>query len=172
MKGLTVPVTSFDHIQGPDDAAITLVEYGDYECPYCGEAYPVIKEVQRMLGSRLRFVFRNFPISGIHPDALPAARFSEAAAIAGRFWEAHDMLYENQQALSADDLAHYAVQLRVDATLLQAAADGNFDPRIERDFMGGVRSGVNGTPCLFINGRRYDGPVTVENLVDALGAIA
>ncbi|WNH52759.1 DsbA family protein [Stenotrophomonas oahuensis] len=172
MSRLLVPVSSFDHIQGPEDAAITLVEYGDYECPYCGEAYPVIKEVQRMLGNRMRFVFRNFPISEIHPNALPAARFAEAAAIAGRFWEAHDLLYQNQQALETGDLLRYAAQLKVDHTLLQAAAEGNFDPRIERDFMGGVRSGVNGTPSLFINGRRYDGPRDVESLIDALGVVA
>lgn len=172
MKGLTVPVSTFDHVQGPDDAAITLVEYGDYQCPYCGQAYPVIKEVQRMLGDRMRFVFRNFPITEIHPNALPAARFAEAAAIAGRFWEAHDLLYQNQQALEAEDLERYAAQLRVDHTLLRAAADGNFDPRIERDFMGGVRSGVNGTPCLFINGRRFDGPCEVDALIDALGVSA
>lgn len=172
MTRLQVPVSPFDHAQGPQDAAITLVEYGDYQCPYCGEAYPVIKELQRMLGTRMRFVFRNFPITEMHPNALGAARFAEAAAIAGRFWEAHDLLYQHQDALEPDDLLRYAAQLKVDHTLLQAADDGNFDPRIQRDFMGGVRSGVNGTPCLFINGRRYDGPRDVESLIDALGVTA
>lgn len=168
MKGLLIPVSAQDHIQGPDSAAITLVEYGDYQCPYCGEAYPMLKAVQRAMGERMRFVFRNFPISEIHPHALPAARFAEAAAEAGLFWEAHDLLYQRQDALGASDLQAYARQLGVDEALLQAAANGAFDARIEGDFMGGVRSGVNGTPCLFINGKRYDGPRDVDSLVEVL----
>ncbi|WP_313344740.1 DsbA family protein [Stenotrophomonas sp.] len=172
MKGLLIPVDAQDHIQGPDSAAITLVEYGDYQCPYCGEAYPVLKAVQQAMGERMRFVFRNFPISEIHPHALPAARFAEAAAEAGLFWEAHDLLYQRQNALGTANLEDYARQLGVDPALVQAAANGAFDARIERDFMGGVRSGVNGTPCLFINGVRYDGARDVDSLVDALSDLA
>lgn len=172
MKGLSIPVSAQDHSQGPADAAITLVEYGDYQCPYCGEAYPMLKAVQQALGDRMRFVFRNFPISEIHPNALPAARLAEAAADAGLFWEAHDLLYQRQDALSARDLQGYARQLGLDPALLQAADNGAFDARIERDFMGGVRSGVNGTPCLFINGVRYDGARDVDSLVEVLTELA
>jgi protein-disulfide isomerase len=172
MKGLSIPVSAQDHSQGPADAAITLDEYGDYQCPYCGEAYPMLKAVQQALGDRMRFVFRNFPISEIHPNALPAARFAEAAADAGLFWEAHDLLYQHQDALTDRDIAGYAEALGVNAALMEAADNGAFDARIESDFMGGVRSGVNGTPCLFINGTRYDGPRDVDSLVAVLTGLA
>ncbi|AWH55069.1 disulfide bond formation protein DsbA [Stenotrophomonas sp. ESTM1D_MKCIP4_1] len=171
MKGLSIPVSDADHSDGPQDAPITLVEYGDYQCPYCGEAYPVLKAVQKAMGNRMRLVFRNFPITEIHPHALAAARFAEAAAEVGLFWQAHDLLYQRQNALSDEDLCAYARELGLDSALLDAASNGAFDARIERDFMGGVRSGVNGTPCLFINGVRYDGPCDTDTLVDAMTAL-
>jgi len=172
MKGLTVPVSALDHSQGPQGAPITLVEYGDYQCPYCGEAYPVLKAVQQAMGKQLRFVFRNFPITDSHPHSLAAARFAEAATEIGRFWEAHDLLYQHQDALTASDLARYAQALGVNAALMEAADNGAFDARIESDFMGGVHSGVNGTPCLFINGTRYDGPRDVDSLVAVMTGLA
>ncbi|MCJ8142844.1 DsbA family protein [Ancylobacter sp. A5.8] len=168
MKMLTPPVGPEDHMQGPEDAPVTLVEYGDYECPYCGEMYPVIKALQQAMDDRLRFVFRNFPLTGAHPHAGHAAQFSEAAAAIGRFWEAHDLLYEHQDALDDASLASYAQALGIDPADLEAAFDGRFDARIRVDFSGGLRSGVNGTPSLFINGRRYDGAHEPEALLDAL----
>ena len=112
---LTMPVSDErDHVQGPADAALTLVEYGDYECPYCGAAYPIVKEIQSRLGERLRFVFRNFPITTSHPHAEQAAESAESAAAQDRFWEMHDLLYENQRRLRDRDLLSYAGQLGLD----------------------------------------------------------
>jgi len=147
-----------DHVQGRDDAPITLVEYGDYECPYCGMAYPIVKRIQARLGDRLRFVFRNFPLAEAHPHATAAAELAEAAASQGKFWEMHDMLYEHQNALGAKDLERYAKALELDRAALEATrAGGAPNQRVRGDFMSGVRSGVNGTPAFFINGRRFDG---------------
>src|SRR6188768_4508690 len=108
---LTTPVSEQDHSQGPASAPVTLLEYGDYECPYCGAAYPIVKELQARMGDRLRFVFRNFPISTSHPHAEQAAEAAEAGAAQGRFWEMHDLLYEHQQHLEARDLHTYAEEL-------------------------------------------------------------
>src|SRR3989442_13995744 len=111
----TFPVADRDHIQGPIDAPIALVEYGDYECPYCGEAYPIVKAIQEQLGERLCFVFRNFPLSNMHPYAEHAAEAAEAAGAQGKFWEMHDLLFENQDALHDEALAQYAQSLGLDA---------------------------------------------------------
>jgi protein-disulfide isomerase len=155
---LTPPVSADDHIAGPDDAPITLVEYGDYECPYCGMAYPVVKAVQRELGSRLRFVFRNFPLAETHPHARHAAQVAEAAGAQGKFWEMHDMIFEHQQALEDDDLIGYARALGLDAERVARELEaGSYAKRVRDNFRSGVRSGVNGTPTFFINGQRYDG---------------
>jgi protein-disulfide isomerase len=172
MSHLTIAVNAQDHAQGPADAPVTLVEYGDYECPYCGEAYPLLKAVQAALGDRLRFVFRNFPLTEMHPHALHAAEFAEAAAAHGKFWEAHDMLYENQGALTDHDLARYAHALGLPTTAFGDAVSGRFDAKIQADFSGGVRSGVNGTPSLFVNGERYDGPRDYDTLVAVLSELA
>src|SRR5436305_12607697 len=111
---LTLPVSQHDHQQGPETAPVTLVEYGDYECPYCGEAYPIVKEIQRRLGDRLRFVFRNFPLTQSHPHAEHAAEAAEAAAVQGKFWQMHDSLLEHQRPRADAHLAHYAVALNLD----------------------------------------------------------
>jgi protein-disulfide isomerase len=161
-------VSDADHAQGPRDARIVLVEYGDFECPYCGEAYPQLKAVQEAMGDALCFVFRHFPLSQAHPHAERAAEFAEAAATIGRFWEMHDLLYENQKALDDRSLASYAAGLGCDRALIESALRGEFAERVHRDFTGGVRSGVNGTPCLFINGQRYEGPWDAESLLDLL----
>lgn len=172
MSRLNPPVGTEDHAQGPVSASVTLVEYGDYECPYCGMAYPVIKEVQRQMGEHLRFVFRNFPLVQSHPNAGRAAEFAEVAAHVGRFWEAHDMLYEHQDALDQESLFTYGRGLGLTYEVMLAAFDGRYDERIRRDFSSGLHSGVNGTPSLFINGMRYDGPVDVEPLLAACRAAA
>lgn len=157
---LIPPVGKRDHATGPPDAPLTLVEYGDYQCPHCGAAYPIVEEIIDRLGDRLRFAYRHFPLSQIHPYAEPAAEAAEAAGAQGRFWEMHDLLFRNQQTLEDDrHFLLFAEQLGLDverfsSELLQHAHHG----RVREDFLSGVKSGVNGTPTFFINGVRYDGP--------------
>jgi len=152
---------------------VTLVEYGDYECPFCGQAYPIIKAVQRHLGRRLRFVFRNFPLTEMHPHALKAAMAAEAAGAQGQFWPMHDLLYENQDALDERSLARYAESLRLDVERFRAELRAEtYASLVHEDFMSGVRSGVNGTPTMFVNGVRHDGPWDAESLTEALTATA
>jgi protein-disulfide isomerase len=171
---LTVPVDDErDHVQGPTHAAVTLVEYGDYECPYCGEAYPVVKELQSRMGERLRFVFRNFPISTSHPHAEHAAEAAEAANAQGRFWEMHDRLYERQRHLTDADLQNYAEEFGLDIERFEKEmAEHVHADRVHEDFMSGVRSGVNGTPTFYINGVRHDDSYEAEVLLDALEVAA
>jgi protein-disulfide isomerase len=162
---LTVPVGADDHLAGALDAPALLVEYGDYECPYCGAAYPIVKKLQRELGDRLTLVFRNFPLTEAHPHAERAAEAAEAAGAQGKFWEMHDLLFERQDALASSDLADYARHLRLDdARVARELAEGTWRPRVRADFRGGVRSGVNGTPTFFINGERFDGDWADERL--------
>jgi protein-disulfide isomerase len=158
-----------DHVQGPGSAPVTLVEYGDYECPYCGAAYPIVKELQARVGDALRFVFRNFPISTSHPHAEQAAEAAEAAAAQGRFWEMHDHLYEHQRRLEDDDLRGYAAELGLDVDrFLAELAQHAYAERVREDFMSGVRSGVNGTPTFYVNGLRHDGSYELESLAAAV----
>jgi protein-disulfide isomerase len=169
MATLKVPVTESDHIQGSAHAPITLLEYGDYECPHCGRAYAIIKRVQKHFGPRLRFVFRNFPLTEIHPNAETAAECAEFAAVKERFWEMHDGIYENQQAIGLPLLIELAKELALPAQDLRDALEAQqFEPRVREDFRGGVRSGVNGTPTFYINGHRHDGPFEYEDLVEAI----
>ena len=166
---LTQPVGKRDHIQGPTDAAVTLVEYGDYECPHCGRAYPIVKAILRQMGPRLRFVYRNFPLRESHPHAEQAAEAAEAAGAQGKFWEMHDRLFERQFALDDDYLIEYAGDLGLDAARFRRELDaGTHAPRVREDFRSGVTSGVNGTPTFFINGVRYDESWDLEPLVAAL----
>lgn len=167
---LTLPVDpTRDHTQGPAEAAVTLLEYGDYECPYCGAAYPIVKEIQNQMGDRLQFVFRNFPITTSHPHAEQAAEAAEAAAAQGRFWEMHDVLYENQRRLADADLRTYAAQVGLDLEDFDRdLAQHVHAPRVRDDFMSGVRSGVNGTPTFYINGHRHDDSYEAEALLAAL----
>lgn len=166
---LTLPLAQRDHLQGPIDAPVALVEYGDYECPFCGEAYPIVKAVQERLGDRLCFAFRNFPLINSHPHAQHAAEAAEAAGAQGKFWEMHDLLFENQEALEDEDLAQYATALGLDARRLIAEIQaGTHLARVREDFRSGARGGVNGTPTLFIDGRRYDGAPDVDALLAAL----
>lgn len=156
---LTPPVSSSDHVEGLATAPVTLVEYGDYECPFCGLAFPIVKALQQTMGRELRFVFRNFPLREAHPHALHAAVAAEAVGARGEktFWAMHDRLYEHQDALEDSDLFAYAEILGVAAREIAAAFDNDaLVARVRADFRGGVRSGVNGTPTFFINGERYD----------------
>jgi protein-disulfide isomerase len=157
--GLTPPVGPDDHASGPAGAPVTLVEYGDFECPYCGQAYPIVKALQERLGSRLRFVFRNFPLKESHPHAQHAAEAAEAAGASGKFWEMHDTLYEHQRALTDPRLLQYAEAIGLDpGALARDLESGTFAEPVRQDFRSGIRSGVNGTPTFFINGERFDGP--------------
>ena len=157
-NSFTLPVANRDHIQGPIDAPIMLVEFGDYECPYCGQTYPIIKEIQERLGDRLCFAFRNFPLNNSHPHAQHAAEAAEAAGAQGKFWEMHDLLFENQEALDDEDIAQYAATLGLDVRrLIDEVVTGVHTARVREDFRSGARGGVNGTPTLFINGVRHEG---------------
>jgi protein-disulfide isomerase len=155
---LTLPVGPRDHVMGNESAPATLVEYGDYECPYCLRAYPIIKKVQKRLGNQLLFVFRNFPVSSTHPHARHAAEAAEIAAQQGKFWEMHDYLFEHQGDLEDSDLKTYAAALGLNTAHFDRDLDGHVQAdRVREDFLSGVHSGVNGTPTFFINGVRYDG---------------
>jgi protein-disulfide isomerase len=175
---LAPPVSDRDHSQGNANAPVTLVEYGDYQCPYCGEAYPIVKQIQERLGERLRFVFRNFPLNEIHPDAEHAAEAAESVAEHGgnsAFWAMHDLIYEHQQddghALGDAALLRLASAAGVAGKMVaEDLASGRFQPRVRDDFMSGARSGVNGTPTFFINGQRYNGSWDEESLLAALTA--
>ena len=166
---LVVPVTDRDHQRGSPDAPVTLVEYGDYQCPYCGKAYPIIQEVRKRMGKDLLFVFRNFPLSQIHANAEHAAEAAEAAAAQDQFWAMHDRLYERQFALEDDNLLEYAADLGLDVPRFAADMEaGTYRDRVRDDFRGGVRSGVNGTPTFYINGVRHDGSWDLPGLLSAL----
>ncbi len=166
---LTLPVSERDHIQGPDTAPVTLVEYGDYECPYCGQAYPIIKNIQERLGDKLRFVFRNFPVTQVHPHAQHSAEAAESAGSQNKFWEMHDYLYENQQKLDDKYLRQYASALGLDVIRFDdEMAKHIHASRVREDFMSGIRSGVNGTPTFYVNGIRYDDSWDEEALLAAI----
>jgi NhaA family Na+:H+ antiporter len=160
-------VSERDHVQGPLDAPVVFVEYGDYECPHCLQAHSIVRELQDRWGERVCFVYRHFPIRSSHPHAQHAAEAAEAAGAQGKFWEMHDLLFENQGALLDENLIEYAQQISLDhAQFKRDLAEGRFKDRVEEDFKSGVRSGVNGTPTFYINDERYDGPWDVESLVE------
>jgi protein-disulfide isomerase len=166
---LTPALSAHDHIQGSPDAEIVMVEYGDYQCPYCGAAYPIVKELQKRLKDQLCFAFRNFPLANAHPHAESAAEAAEAAGAQGKFWQMHDMLYENQEALEPEDLKKYSSSLGLDLRrFTHEMSEHVYAPRVREDFRSGVRSGVNGTPSFFINGALYTGSYDVHSLFTAL----
>jgi len=149
-------VSDKDHIQGNMHAAIELVEYGDYQCPHCGRAYPIVKKLQKELGDKLKFVFRNFPLAEIHPEAVRAAVASEAAALQGKYWEMHDIIFENQETLSEEAFIQFAEELGMDSKQFRKdMAKKELLEKTEADFESGIRSGVNATPTFFINGEKY-----------------
>ncbi|MFJ2369877.1 DsbA family protein [Microbacterium sp. NPDC087665] len=167
MSHLRIPVSEQDHALGPVDAPLTLVEYGDYQCPYCGEAFPVVKRLLQQYDGKIRFIFRNFPIEEIHPEAVDAAFVAEFAGEHGEFWQAHDLLYENQKDLGPQLYQRLCEALGLNATDLAAAAHENrYTARIQADEDGGIRSGVNGTPTFFLNGTMVEGGTAA--LADAI----
>jgi protein-disulfide isomerase len=166
---LTPPASERDHSQGPAGARLTLVEYGDYQCPYCGAAYPVVKRLQKSFDWELRFIFRNFPLTEAHPFAMIAAEAAEAAALQEKFWEMHDLLFENQAQLEPAAIPVWAREAGLDLEKFGTAIrQGEISRRIMEDRRSGIASGVNGTPCFFINGARFDGPASYDALRDAL----
>jgi len=169
---LRPPVGPDDHVSGNADALITLVEYGDYQCPYCGMAHPIVKELQRELGDSLRLVFRNMPLANVHPHAEAAAEAAEAVAEQGHFWEMHHLLYENQTNLGDAALARYAAQAGADEGAFTAALNGGAPrKKVQRDLESALRSGANGTPTFFINGERYDGSWQLEPFLENLRSL-
>jgi protein-disulfide isomerase len=155
---LVVPVIERDHVLGRSDAPLTLVEYGDFECPFCGLAYPIVEQLRQRFGNDIRFVFRNFPLEQAHPHAEHAAEAAEAASAEGKFWEMHHVLFEHQEMLDDPALEEYASVLGLDRKrFARELAASKYADRVQEDFHTGVRSGVNGTPTFFINGVRYDG---------------
>jgi protein-disulfide isomerase len=171
MSTLKVAVDQHDHIHGDPDAPATLIEYGDYQCPHCGAAHPVVAQVLAHFGQRLRFVYRHFPLTQIHPLAEPAAEAAEFAGAHGRFWDMHDGLFQNQDQMGLPLFVALTRALRLPEAALEEALRGHtYVPKIQRDFIGGVRSGVNGTPAFFIGGRRLDAPHDYASLVIAINA--
>jgi protein-disulfide isomerase len=166
---LAVPVSQADHAIGPPDAPITLIEYGDYECPDCLNALPIVNDLRRRLGDKLRFVFRHFPRSSVHPRASTAAMAAEAAAEQGRFWEMHESLYKHQKDLENVDFTHLALQLGLEVYRFGREMESNvWAKRVRDHFDSGEQSGVRGTPTFFINGRRYTGKIDADALMAAI----
>jgi protein-disulfide isomerase len=165
----TLPIQGQDHIRGAIDAPFKLIEYGDYQCPYCGEAHEIVKQIQDRLGDQLCFVFRHFPLVEIHQHAEHAAEAAEAADAQGRFWEMHDLLFENQRDLTDRDLQVYATELGLDSKRLVAEVrTGAHSARIQKDLLSVRRNCVDGTPMFFVNGEPYEGEATADNLIAAL----
>jgi len=166
---LGLPVGERDHVQGSATASVTLVEYGDYECPYCRAAVPIVQELQQLLGDQLRFVFRHFPLTRLHPHAQHAAEVAEAAAAQERFFEMHATLFEHQEALEDDHLVQYASDLQLDAARVgrELRAHAHAD-RVREVFENGVSSGVRGTPTFYLDDVRYDGIVGVRQFLAAI----
>ena len=171
MSTLKVPLTPHDHVLGSPTAPVSMVEYGDYECPHCAAAHPIVNLVLEHFGDDICFTFRHFPLSQIHPNAEAAAESAEFCGAAGKFWEMHDGIYENQDQLGLPLLFALANALGLsEAALREALVNGTYEPKVKSDFIGGVRSGVNGTPAFFINGRRHDGSYAYSDLVSAVEA--
>ena len=170
---LVPPVNEEDHQAGHDDAPVTLVEFGDYQCPYCRSAYPVVEAVRLRLGNQLRFVWRQFPLEQVHPLARQAAEASEAAGAQAAFWAMHEALLSDPMRLESDDLIQHARDNGIDEYRFRGELqDHTYAPEVDADIDSGIRSGVPGTPTFFVNGRMYDGPRDVEGMTDALIAAA
>lgn len=167
---LAMPVSEDrDHILGPPNAPVTLVEYGDFECPHCGQAHYVLNDLMDQVDDQVRLVYRHFPLTQIHPHSQRAAEASEAAGAQGEFWDMHDMLFENQEALDDYDLVLHAQALGLDLPRFRRELlQGAYTARVREDFHSGIHSGVNGTPTFFLNGRRYDAPWDLETLLTVI----
>jgi protein-disulfide isomerase len=167
-----VKVTSADHVQGPANAPIVLVEYGDFQCPYCGQAYYIVKNLQKQLGDKLQFIFRNFPLEDLHPRALHAAIAAETAAIDGKFWEMHDILFENQRHLDDRSLVEYAQKIGLDpAKFEKDFGNEAVQEKVSDDVESGAKAGVEGTPYFFVNGILFEGNWTNNDFLEYLKSV-
>lgn len=172
MALLKVSISNDDHIQGNRHAPVRLVEYGDYQCPYCAAAHPVVKKLQKHYGQDLCFVFRHFPLNEIHPFAETAAEAAEFAAEANAFWPMHDLIFENQKHLSLPTFVALSEQLGLPVESLEyAIMTRKYEQKIKKDFLSGLRSGVNGTPTFYINNERYNGELNFEGLISAIDSL-
>ena len=168
---LVLPVGSADHILGPSHAAVTVVEYGDFECPNCKQAAPAVKLLLTRFAGRVRFVYRHFPLEGVHPHALHAAVAAEAAGGQGKFWQMHDLLFDNQAHLKLPQLRSYAQQLELDMVRYDAEMTGGlYLQRVREHIESGERSGVRGTPGFFVDGKIQDVSFGMHRLFDAVEA--
>lgn len=166
-----VEIEPRDHVQGSPDAPVTLLEYGDYQCPYCGEAHLIVKRLQQRFGENLRFAFRNFPLTNVHEYAEIAAEAAEAAGAQNKFWQMHDYLFEHQDSLAPPGLVAAAEQSALDVPRFSDEISRHaYAERVREDFLSGVRAGVNGTPTFFLNGVRHNGPFDFETLSEAINA--
>ena len=173
MSALSSPVSERDHVVGPADARVTLVEYGDFECPHCGALHPIVQAARKAFGGNLRFVFRHFPLRSSHPHALAAAKAAEAAGEQGRFWEMHDRLYRHQAALTDADLERHAGEVGLDLERFRRSLNERVhEVRIREDLASAAQSGARGTPSLFINGEPYEGPIERDEIFGALARAA
>jgi formate-nitrite transporter family protein len=173
LSQLTPPISAEDHVDGPDRAELELVMYGDFQCPYCTAAFPIVQRVRDQLVGRLLFAFRHFPLREIHPDAERAAEAAEAAAAQGAFWQMHDRMYESRGALSREDLISQATELGLDVDRFTTELDSEVHaPRVRRDVDSGLASGVTGTPSFFVGGRLLSGSFDAASLTAALEATA
>lgn len=165
MTELTVPVNENEHVIGRANAPVTLLQYGDYECPYSGQAFYAVKQLQADFGNNLRFAFRSFPLNERHPHALQAVQAAEAAGRQGKFWEMHDMLFAHQNMLDSYYLVRFAYVLQLDIErFVQVAGSDEISRKIHDDFWSGIRSGVNGTPTFYVNGVLHAGTYTYDDL--------
>jgi protein-disulfide isomerase len=168
---LSEPVSAHDHIRGPRSAAISLVEYGDFECPYCRAAEPIVAGLMDALGDQVSVTFRHFPMLEVHPHGQHAAEIAEAAAAQGRFWEMHDMLFANQNALDDASLLKYADDLALDVERVRRElATHEHGGRVADDRTSGLASGARGTPTFYIDGARYEGSVALRQMLAVIRA--
>jgi protein-disulfide isomerase len=166
---LAPPISARDHIRGPRNAPLTLVEYGDFECPHCGAAYPVVEAILSQMGNDLSFAYRHFPLAQVHPHAVQAAEAAEAAGAQDHFWPMHNLLFEHQDALDSGSLLSYASILQLDvSSFTRDVATRVYESRVQDDVISGVQSGVSGTPTFFVNGVRYDGPRDLASMLRLL----
>ena len=169
MAKLKPPASIEDHMMGKLNASVILVEYGDFQCPHCGAAYPILKEIEKKFKDSIAFIFRHFPLSESHPMALPAAISAEAAANQGRFWQMHDLIFENQYRLSPQTLLHLAETLKLDMKTFQKDIQNpKLSEKVEANFESGIQSGVNGTPSFYINGSKFNGSYDFLSLSHAV----
>lgn len=167
---LSLPINESDHLQGDESAATTLLMYGAYECPNCVEGSRIVRQIQEYFGASLRFAFRHFPRTNVHPHAEAAAEVAEAAGEQNKFWEMHNTLFENHSRLDGDSLISYAVGLRLDMKRFDRAITGRrFIQKVRGDLITGIDSGVTSTPTYFINGVKYLGSGQFETLIEAIG---